>query len=258
MGPTAADLKARLQRGLRDLQIADGEVLRGRFLGPVDDDGTDVENLVLTNIEIPAAALARAFAFEHDPRPPDDAACGYEYEPVDSAGPFNLWRAGVEINSWEPFELKYGVTAPAIWWQARKRRGSNPVNGSGPPGRLMVRTEVTHVTALSLDQIKATTDGVLAAAQWMPHATVANTAKFHARLLAAGVTATPAEVVDLLRDPAGSTLGPRKSLITRGGLVSPSDHLVVAGIVAIGRGRDTAPRLSARVYAATAVAHRPE
>ena len=97
----------------------------------------------------------------------------------------------------------------------------------------MVRIEVMGLPALGLDHIKAATDGVMAAAQWMPQATVADTAKFHARLLAAGITATPADVVDLLRDPAGATLGPRKRLITRGGLVSPSDHLAVAGVVAL-------------------------
>ena len=67
-------------------------MLRGRFLGQIDADGTDVENLVLTNIEIPERQLDRGFAFEHDPRPPQAAACGYEYQAVDSAEPFDLWR----------------------------------------------------------------------------------------------------------------------------------------------------------------------
>lgn len=50
---------------------------------------------------------------------------------------------------------------------------------------------------------------LLAAAQWMPQATVADTAKCHARLLTAGITSTPSEAVALLRDPAGATLAAR-------------------------------------------------
>lgn len=163
MAAATGDLRTRLQRGIGGMKIDDGELLCGRFLGPIDDDPwgeTDVENLVLTNVEIPAEPLAGGFAFEHDPRPPDDCVCGYKYAPVDRAAPFAIWRPGDLVTRWQPFELEHGLTAPAIWWQARTGRGNDPPAGRPAPERLMVRIDVTAPLQLTLEQIKAVTDGV--------------------------------------------------------------------------------------------------
>jgi hypothetical protein len=142
------------------------------------------------------------------------------------------------------------MTAPAVWWQARARRGAHPPGGSRLPRLLMLRMDVASTGALGMEEIKGVTDGLLAAAQWIPAADESGTERFHARLRAVGVGADHAAVVRLLRDPAGAALGPCEKLVHRDGRVCPDDHLVVAGVVAV-TARGNAPvRMRAAVHEA--------
>jgi hypothetical protein len=248
-----APLAEELRAGLRGLRFGPGEPLYGCFAGELPAK-TDVENRLLTNIAVPEGCLRGGFAFEHQPEPPAGASCGYEYRPVDPVTPFEVWRpAADELIAWEEFELSHGMSAPAVWWQARARRGADTPDGGRPARRLMLRINVASPGALGTAEIKAVTDGLLAAAQWMPAADDSDSERFHARLRAAGVDANPATVVRLLRDPAGAPLGPCERLVYRDGRVSPDDHLVVAGIVAVTSGAGGHARIRAAVHEALPV-----
>jgi hypothetical protein len=114
----------------------------------------------------------------------------------------------------------------------------------------MLRMDVASTDVLGLAEIKAFTDGLLAAAQWMPAAYESGTERFHARLRAVGVGADHTAVVRLLRDPAGAALGPCEKLVYRDGRVCPDDHLVVAGIVAVTPRGNEPVRMRAAVHEA--------
>lgn len=58
----------------------------------------------------------------------------------------------------------------------------------------MIRIEVTAQRPVTLEELKAATDGLLAAAHWMPRATVPDTEKFRVRLRAAGIATSPDQV----------------------------------------------------------------
>jgi hypothetical protein len=247
-----ADLRTALKQAVGALSIRKGQLLRGTFAGPLPPHAKpDVENRVLLNIQLAQSCVRHGFAFEHDLHAPPSWACSYRYCAVDTDAPFEFWQPGELLARWNDLALEHGLTAPAIWWSARLAR---TVTAGAPHVRpIMVRATVATPRPLSVQQIKAVTDGLVAAAQWTSSPNPEGVERLTNNLALAGIDTDVSRTVALLRDATGTGVGHCRTLIAKDGRVDPDDHLVVAGIVIAAHGRSEAPRLSAEIHAATLV-----
>jgi hypothetical protein len=242
------------KRALRDavdgLQVGPGQLLRGTFAGPLPaGQKTDVENRVLLNVGLREASLRSGFAFEHDCRPPDGWFCGYRYRAVPADDPFAVWEEGADLCRWPVLALTHGLSAGAIWWAGRRARQSGPEGPDAPPPAMLLDVTVTAPRALTLNELKAVADGVIAAAQWTAAVDADGLARLTSTLQAVGVACREDDVDALLTDPAGAGAGRcNVGLIARDGRVDPDDHLAVAGAVRVARGRGLS--MSAALYVA--------
>ena len=242
------------KRALRDavdgLRFETGQLLRGTFAGPLTaGQKTDVENRVLLNVGLREASLRSGFAFEHDRRPPDGWFCGYRYRTVPADDPFALWRADADLCRWPVLPLTDRLAAGTVWWAARRARQPGLDGPDAPPPAMLLDVNMTAPRALTLNELKAVADGVIAAAQWTAAVDPDGLARLTSNLRAVGVACAEADVAALLTDPAGARAGRCKDgLIARDGRVDPDDHLVVAGAIRVDRGRELS--MAAALYVA--------
>jgi hypothetical protein len=249
-------LRDELRAAVAELDVPEGRVLRGTFAGSLPS-GADVENRVLLNIRLPQRCLRHGFAFEHDVELPPGWTCGYRYCAVNPEQPLDYWRPRVLLAAWQNAPLAHGLTAPAIWWTLRTRRDPGVEGPAAAAGGILLMAIVTSRQALSLNQIKAVADGLVAAAQWTRIVDPGGIDRLSANLTRAGIPADRATVFNLLRDASGAGAGHcQDGLIARDGRVNPDDHLVVAGLVHV-RTTTAAPTLTAVIYGAEPVSARP-
>ena len=198
-------LRDELRTALAALDVHDGQVLCGTFIGPLlPGSKTDVENRVLLNISPPERCLRHGFAFEHDRDPTEGWACGYRYRAVKAEDPFELWRPGSLLAGWRNVPLAHGLIAPAIWWALRTARGRGAAGPAIAVPATLLRATVTSPRSLSLNQIKAIADGAVAAAQWTRIVDPGGLHRLTTNLTRAGISAERAAVSELLQDAAGA------------------------------------------------------
>jgi hypothetical protein len=250
--PERVALRDQLRAAVGALDLREGQVLRGTFAGPLPaGTKTDVENRVLLNIALPKRCLRHGFAFEHDRDPPADWSCGYRYNAVDAADPFELWRPRRLLARWQNVRLIHGLIAPAIWWALRIARQPGGVGPAAAAPATLLRVSVTSPRSLSVDQIKAVADGVVAAAQWTRKVDSAGLGRLTANLARAGIFAERATVSELLQGASGAGGGHcDDGLVATDGRVNPDDHLVVAGLVHLRTEPTPATTMTAAFYEA--------
>jgi hypothetical protein len=245
--PERLALRDQLRAAVAALDVCEGQVLRGTFAGPLPPGTkTDVENRVLLNIALSKRCLRHGFAFEHDQNSPAGWSCGYRYRAVDAADPFELWRPRRLLTRWQTIRLTHGLTAAAIWWALRTARQPGSLGPAAAAPATLLRATVTSPLTLSLDQIKAVADGVVAAAQWTRELAPIGVERLAANLARAGISAEPAALSALLQEASGAGGGHCDGgLIATDGRVNPDDHLVVAGLVHVRTQATPAPALTA-------------
>jgi hypothetical protein len=114
---------------------------------------------------------------------------------------------------------------------------------------MLLDVSMTAPRALTLNQVKAVADGVIAAAQWTAAVDSDGLARLTSKLQAVGVACWEDDVATLLTDSAGAGAGRcNDGLIARDGRVDPDDHLAVAGAVRVAHGRESS--MSAVLYVA--------
>lgn len=88
------------------------------------------------------------------------------------------------------------------------------------------------MSPLTLNEIKAVIDGVVAAAQWTSTIRQSGIDRLVANLARAGIVTDRDTVAGLLQDSRGAGAGCcRDGIIAKDGRIDPDDHLVVAGLV---------------------------
>lgn len=248
--PERVALRDALRGAVAQIDVRDGQVLRGVFAGPLPPHSkTDVENRLLLNIALREECLRRGFAFEHRRQSPPGWTCGYRYEAVDAEDPFDLWRPGRLLAAWKGIPLTYGLTAAAIWWALRTTRKSGADGPATATPATVLRAFVTSPAPLSLNQIKAVADGVVAATQWTRQVNPSGLDRLTTNLTRAGISAEPDAVAALLKDAAGAGGGHCKDgLIAKDGRMDPDDHLVVAGLVHVKPNAASATTVTASLH----------
>src|SRR5215218_10471236 len=198
-------LRNELRDAVGQIPVAPGHILRGTFRGELPRTWkTDVENRVLLNIALSERSLRRGFAFEHDTRPPAGWTCGYDYRAVSAADPFDHWRPGELLTSWDDVALEHGLNATTIWCALRARRSPTPIGPETAVPATLLTAKVVSPRALTLNQLKAIADGAVAAAQWTARINPVAAQRVAGNLARAGVQADRDLIAELLQDPAGA------------------------------------------------------
>jgi hypothetical protein len=223
--PERVGLRNALRVAITELDIREGQLLRRTFVGPLPP--TDVENRVLLNISPPQRCLRHGFASSRTANPSAGWTCGYRYRAVSPKDAFELWRPRGLLAEWQNVPLAHGLTAAAIG--GRCASGGNLASQDQRKPR--PQPTVTSPQPLSLNEINAVADGVVAAAQWTRTVDPAGLDRLTANLAGAGIPRR-APVSELLRDASGAGGGHcDDGLIAKHGRVDPDDHLVIAGFV---------------------------
>ena len=116
---------------------------------------------------------------------------------------------------------------------------------------MVLRARVTVPRALTLGQIKAVVDGIVAAAQWTQAVDQCGVDRLVEHLARSGVSASRTRLAELLENPYGARAGLcRDGLIAKDGRVDPDDHLVVAGAVEVKPESSSNVSVSAALFAA--------
>jgi hypothetical protein len=245
-------LRNELRVAVGQIPVAPGHLLRGTFRGELSRTWkTDVENRVLLNIGLAERSLRRGFAFEQDTRRPAGWTCGYDYCAVSTADPFDHWRPGQLLTSWDDVALEHGLSATAIWWALRARRPTTPVGPEAAVPATLLTATVVSPRPLTLNQLKAIADGAVAAAQWTARVNPVAAAHVAGNLARTGVQVDRDLVAELLQDPAGAGAGLcQDGLIAKDGRVDPDDHLLAAGAISVELGAASKPSVSAALFVA--------
>ncbi len=254
-----ATLRDELRAAVSALGVGNSQVLRGTFAGALPlGSKTDVENRVLLNIGLPQSCLRTGFSFEHDRNAPPGWTCGYRYRAVHPNDPFEFWRPHDVLTEWRDVPLTHGLTAAAIWWLLRTAREASVPGPDTPVPATLLRATVKTRAPLSLEEIKAVADGVIAAAQWTERVNPDGLDRLTAKLARAGITTDRETVSGLLRDASGAGAGHcMDGLIAKDGRVDPDDHLVVAGLVHVKTEETATTTLTAQLFRAEPLATPP-
>jgi hypothetical protein len=254
-----------LRTALAGLSADPEEILHAWYSGPRPTN-SDVENLVLYNVDSGGASFSRASTlgvrFELDSRSPDPGErCLYRYRVVPTEEPLTSWQlgpclarfAGAELGAF-PSQHRLAQTWMAVRnTPAETHRQPTPVEAqfgvfldleTPPSARPGVRSEL----------VKALIDGVVSAFQaHLDDTTVPSIAT----KIANGINADPNEVAVKLLASGRAVLGLRHRLVhSRGEGVqcNPSDHLCVAGQLLSHPGNQW--RLSGEIYLLAALLRR--
>ncbi len=224
------DLRAELQRQLKELSVGADEILWAAFSGQLPS-GADVENALFYNLDGRGAfarSLDNGVCFELDPESLHDRV-RYSYSVGPKEDGLRYWQAERPVAD-VAAEGTQPKLAP-IWWALRSvpgaiRRAGEP-RLSHEPFCLILDVEgpAKRLTAVL---IKGIVDGVVSGLQSQDdHAGAASAAPRVAEALGAPVIA----IQEALTDPTSSALGVRESLVRAWGARvqwAPDDDRCVA------------------------------
>ncbi len=239
--PWQEDLRADLRSLIPQLRPTAGEILHATLVGDKPDN-SDVENLVLYNIDAFKTAGRNGICFEAGAVVPPardgiDYPFYYRYELQPAAGGFRQWQVARELASFDWADLGgfVGERKAAQVWLALKRCRPTVVERSlatGTPFAVMVTIRPPlHKNHPRPDLLmKAIFDGVIAAFQ--AHVDTDVLTDVSARLSTVLAAADPAEIAQHLRDEHRAVLGNVEQLVLpqrSAGTWNPGDHWCVAG-----------------------------
>ncbi|MTD44863.1 hypothetical protein GKE82_11315 [Conexibacter sp. W3-3-2] len=215
------DVRVAVLQGIGGLREPPGAVLEGIFTGRKPTKGTDVENLLLLNMQVPASRIADGFRFEHiDDHDGPRVSYRYSYRRPDD--PFEVWEEGRTVVEWKDVPADQ-LTAPAVWKALRTGdvHLGDAAHGDSP---LIVTANVTG-ERLTTNAIKAVVDGAVAAVQYgvgLERQVV---------VLAQRLGASVSDILQLASGADRAVLGRCDRLIRADGGIDPDDHRIVAGQV---------------------------
>jgi len=240
------ELRADLQRKLRDLKVGSGQILWGTFAGPLPA-GADVENALFYNLG--SGAFARSMdngaAFELEPNPLV-AGVRYTYRAGLKDEEFTYWRPTRKLASIAVSGMP--ATLASIWWALRSVPGSIQTYGEvrevEEPFAATLNVE-GPVRSLTPSLVKAIVDGIVCGLQSQSDQVGASSV---APLIATPLSVRPDAVVAALTNAGPSALGVRTSLVHARGkgvqwapdddrcvaarlLLNPASHWRVSGSV---------------------------
>jgi len=224
------DLRADLQRKLKELRVGADEILWAAFCGRLPS-GADVENALFYNLDGKGAfarSMDNGVCFELDPAPLEDRV-RYSYSVGPKEDGLRHWRAERQLAALVAEDTQPKL-AP-IWWSLRSVPGAIRQAGESrlphEPFSLMLDVE-GPAKRLTPVLVKGIVDGVVSGLQSQSdHAGAALAAARVAEVL--GVPALA--VQEALTDPRPSALGVRASLVGAWGARvqwAPDDDLCVA------------------------------
>lgn len=235
------EARAILRGALARLSAESGQVLHAWFAGPKPPN-SDVENLVLYNVDAGGASLIDACCFgvrfELDSQNYESgASCRYRYRLVPSTEPLSSWRLGPRLVRFVGVDL--GEFGPrhrlAKTWMAihnapaEVEQQLTPIDGAF--GVFLDLEAPASVSGIKPELVKPLVDGVICAFQaHLDESTVTDMAS----RIANDIQAAQEKVSKYLLAADRAVLGARLRLVhQRGAGVqwSPSDHLCVAGQV---------------------------
>ena len=227
-------LRSQLRESLRTLAAGDGQVLHARLAGSLAP-GTDVENVLLYNVDQGGASLVGAtragIRFEVDREPmPRGVRYRYGLAPADAG--FESWRIGRELAAIRPCALGSRLRCSTAWW-ALKAGDADVSNSALRPGeRFAVLLDVEGPgVALRPEALKVLIDATVCSLQ--AHSDVPSISE-PARRLGLALDVSADVIADALRDERRAALGARPRLVQPWGKTVqwlPHDHLCVAGDV---------------------------
>jgi hypothetical protein len=247
--PWQQDLRADLRTRIPQLRPRTGQLLHATFVGDRPDD-SDVENLLLYNIDAFKEAGASGIRFEQAAQAPParDGArypFHYRYELAPIAAGFNDWLVVRDLASfdWTDLGAFAGERKVAQVWLALKRGQAIVAErrlAAGTPLAVTVtiRPPMTEGEPRPDLRMKAVFDGVIAAFQ--AHTDTAVLSDVAARL-ATILPADPAEIARHLSDADRAVLGPAGQLVRPqrpAGTWNPGDHWCLAGELLPAQPRD--------------------
>lgn len=247
--PWQQDLRADLRTRIRQLQPRTGQLLHATFVGD-KPHGSDVENLLLYNIDAFQQAGASGIRFEQAAQAPparDDTQYPfyYRYELAPVAAGLHHWLVVRDLASfdWTDLGAFAGERKVAQVWLALKRgqpivAERRPAPGTPFAVTVTIRPPLTQNEPRPDLRMKAVFDGVIAAFQ--THTDMSVLPDVAARL-ATILPADPAEIARHLSDTDRAVLGPAGQLVRPqrpAGTWNPGDHWCLAGELVPAQPRD--------------------
>jgi hypothetical protein len=239
-GPVVAGMRAELEQALRGLTAGEDELLDATLVSPsiVGENPPDTENVLLLNVECPAALagscgrglrLERVYARPSNPSLPG-AEHQHLYTLAPTAGSFRRWRPGRALAAfdWTPLPswTETRTYVSELWWAIRRR----------PEVELGLTTESTEHLALKLELRAGQTN----ASRLVKKAIDATVSAFQSHrgtldprvpiALGEQIGARPDAVADVLLAEETAVLGATKLVVYRRPAVQwqPDDERVVA------------------------------
>jgi hypothetical protein len=239
-GPVVAGMRAELEQAVRRLRAGEDELLDATLVSPsiVGENAPDTENVLILNVECPAAFAAscrRGLRFERlYERPSNPSLPGAEHQHLYTlaplAGGFRHWRPDRSLGlfDWTPLPswTETSTYVSELWWAIRRRSGVE----LGPPA------EATEHLALKLELRAGQTN----ASRLVKKAIDATVAAFQSHrgaldprvptALGAQIGTRPEAVADLLLAGERAVLGSTKLVVLRRPAVQwqPDDDRLVA------------------------------
>ncbi|MCA2250817.1 hypothetical protein JF729_23845 [Mycobacterium intracellulare] len=239
--PWQHDLRNDLRTLLRKLKPSAGQILHATFVGDRPDD-SDVENLLLYNIDAFKTAGANGIRFEQGTEVPPasdgaDYPFYYRYELQPASAGFKRWHAVRELASFDWVELGAFPEDRRVAqvWLALKRNHTDTVAPiplrAGTPFAVTVTIRSPHTVGEPRPDLKMKNilDGVIASFQ--AHTDTAVLADVAARL-ATALPAPSTEIAHYLSDERRAVLGTVPQLVRPhrpAGTWNPGDHWCLAG-----------------------------
>jgi hypothetical protein len=224
------DLRAELQRQLKELKVGADEIVWAAFAGRLPN-GADVENALFYNLDGKGAfarSMDHGVCFELDPGPVEDGV-RYSYAVGPKEDGLRYWQAERHLAAVVAEDTQ--PTLAPIWWALRSTPGAIQQAGESrlpdEPFCLMLDVE-GPAKRLTPVLVKGIVDGIVSGLQSQTDlAGAASAAPRIAEVLGAPVIA----IQEALTDPAPSALGVRASLVRAWGARvqwAPDDDLCVA------------------------------
>lgn len=252
-------LRAALKAELPALRGNTGDVLYATFIAPGLLPNSDVENVLLGNVDAFGGAFAHVAAsgvvFEFWPENPSAASgappleCCSIYELDEAARPSLRWREGDVLASWDHVPVRSLQTAtrsPAVWWELRHGPATVAIPKS-KPHRFAVHL-VLHVpagqTVNAAGKVKVAVDAAVLA---LTSADGTCPAKGLA-VFAAAVGQPVSQVRAVLEDRSRAVFGVSRA-VTAGGNADPPDAGCFRGSLMVRADGAGSWELSGRVVA---------
>lgn len=216
------DAKTALRVALGDFEIAPTQVLEATLAGHLDP-GTDLENVLLYNVGVPATALARGLRLRREAEPASGRVVQrYRAVParpstIDNAQAFATISATID---------RAETSSARRLWAALRRRATIDYASNAAPDLVAMRLTLGGDWRLSVDVIKRALDASCAAF----HVHDGTALDVVSDLLAAELGTTAEAVRTLALDPRGAALGPAPFLAPWGRTVRvhPQDDRIAA------------------------------